>query len=286
LLLYCLLFGLGMGLCFFGLFWPCTRSRFPGWKEKGFLLDPLRPLTYLRPVTHLINLQHLLGPLKIEELLSKAGHPWGMKPRNVLMLQYVLVLLVLLVGLILLLLDFLSGKGFIILLFWGITVGFLGLVGVLTVKARMRERKIIEEEGDFSETVLMLLRAGLGLREALEEASKTTVALRPYLHVCLNRWLTGKTQALLQLGKEVGVPSFQVIVDLLIQAVEIGDDRIADFLEENKRIEDKIKEMEISARSKLRPILLTFQMIVPFVVIMIVLFYPLVVQVEKVISSF
>jgi hypothetical protein len=127
----------------------------------------------------------------------------------------------------------------------------------------------------------MSLQARLNLRDALKEASKTTKYLKPYLHICLNEWHNDRIRSLNNLKKNVGVLSFSLVIDLLIQAATVGDERIAQFLEENKKLEDEIKNLETTARNKTRPLLLTFQMILPLLVILVILFYPLSVQVEN-----
>lgn len=154
------------------------------------------------------------------------------------------------------------------------------------IKLAQREKKIIKEQSLFTEIVFMSLRARLNLKDAIYEASRTTNYLRPYLQVCLNQWHINKIRALVQLKKQVGITSFQVVVDLLIQAAKIGDDKIIDFLEENKKLEDEIKNIEISAISKARPVFLTLQMIIPMLVVLLVLFYPLITQTEKIIRAF
>lgn len=306
--LLCIVFGLGLGLIFFGLVNSRKKNRFQRdftQVKRNYILDLLKPLTYLKPVQYLWDGKNSLSLLDIEELVHRAGHPWGIKVQQVLLVRCLLPLVA--VGGVTLyygvqgiinsvktvtfqngvaVKDISAGGMPLFLGFIAAVVACYVPVLILRCLVKNREKQIVKEQGLFSEVVFMSLKANLSLKEAVEEAAKTTVYLRPYLQVCLNEWLTDKIRALNNLKKNVGVPSFQLIIDLLIEAASVGDDKISDFLEENKRLEDEIKSLEVSAQSKLYPLILTFQMILPFAVILIVLFYPLVVQVEDIIRSF
>lgn len=308
LLFLCITFGLGLGLIFFGLVNLRKKNRFQrdfNQAKRTYILDFLKPLTYLKPMQYWGDGGNSLSLLNIEELLHRAGHPWGIKARHVLIIRLLLPLVA--IGAVILyyglqgiinsvktltlqngvaIKNISAGRMPLFLAFMLAMIAFYAPVFILRLLGKNRRKQVVNEQGLFSEVVFMSLKANLSLKEAVEEAIKTTVYLKPYLQVCLNEWLTDKIIALNNLKKNVGVPSFQLIIDLLMEAANAGDNKISDFLEENKRLEDEIKSLEVSAQSKMRPLILTFQMILPFFVILIVLFYPLVAQVEQIIWSF
>ncbi len=302
-----LLFGLGTGLFFIGSF-SGRKNRFGRdlrEPNNNFILNILRPLSYLRPVRMLTGRTKTMSALEIEDLLRRAGNPCGIKTRDILLSRALLPFLAILGAILFYGFDAIKhsfrqlsfsegvavsggssfGMPIFVILFFTVMSFFTPQL-ILHYLVKRREMKVAAEQGLFSEIVFMCLKARLNLKEALEEAAKTTDYLKPYLKICLNGWPTDKIKALDVLKRGVGVAGFQVIVDLLVQVADVGDDRIADFLEKNRKIEDEIKNINISARSKVRPLLITLQMFLPFILILIVLFYPLIIQVEKLLRSF
>lgn len=281
-----LLFSTGIFLIFAGFFSKRKPGRFyeKSRNRKRQLANILLPFTYPEPIQFLLRSERLYSLAITEELLKKAGCPWDLKAKHVMLVK---ILLPLLAGGGLVLYY---GMGFPEKMTGGMPVYlvFLVMAGtfalpsfVIGVLIKCRQSKVEREQGLFTEIVFMCLKAKLTLREALEEAGKTTDFLKPYLTVCLNEWVTDRLMALNNLKRNVGTDSFQLLTELLIQAATIGDEKIADYLQENKRMEDELRNLSISAKSKVRPLLLTIQMALPFIVILTVLFYPLVTQVEN-----
>jgi len=300
-------FGLGTGLFFIGLF-SVRRNRLGRdlrEQHKNFIFNILRPLSYLRPVRLLIGQTKTMRVVEIEDLLRRAGNPWSIKARDVLVTRALLSTIAVFGVLLFSGLETVRNSIRYLTFSNGVVVSeassfavpvvaslFLAVTSFFTPQlilhylVKRREMKVAAEQGLFTEIVFMCLKARLNLKEALEEATKTTDYLKPYLKVCLNGWPTDKLKALDTLKRGVGVAGFQVIIDLLVQVADVGDERIADFLERNKKIEDEIKNINISARSKVRPLLITLQMFLPFILILVVLFYPLIIQVEKLLWNF
>lgn len=255
-MVHSILFGLGAGLFFMGLFYQSRTSRFKEdlrEKQRSDFLGLFRPLLYLPPLQCLIKSRKSFSRMETQLLLERAGRPRGLTAEHIILAR--------------LLLPFVA-------------------TAILKIYIKHRERRVMAEQGLFSEILFMSLQARLNLREALEEAAKTTDYLQPYLRVCLNEWPNDRIRALHNLKRNVGVLSFSMVVDLLLQAAGAGDEKIAQFLEENKKLEDEIRNLEITARNKTKPLLMTVQMIVPLLVILIILFYPLSVQVEGLINTF
>lgn len=257
-------------------------------ERKEQLISIFKPLSYWGPVQYILRRRKTYSLSALEDMLIRAGCPLGIKGKHVILIK-VFMPLITGGGLALY-----YGVGSVTKISGGMPAYYMFLTMVLSFYLpsviidfliRFRRNKVAHEQGLFTEIVFMCLKARLSLREALEEASKTTDYLKPYLMVCLNEWLNDRLTALNNLKKNVGVASFQLIVDLLIQAATIGDENIADYIKENKRMEDELKNLEISANSKVRPLLLTLQMALPFIVILMVLFYPLVTQVEQLIHK-
>lgn len=302
-------FGLGVALLFFGLSMHRKSSRFSRdlyQERRSRVLGIFKPLRY----THLGKMlfqakQKSLGLVEMEDLLNRAGHPYGLTPAAVQTAMTLLPVIALIS-----LISYYGGTAFItaakrlltapslpftevrssgltvlIILAVGVLAYFLP-VYILKYIAWVRENKVKEEQGPFTEIVFTLLRVKQPLRVALEEAGKTTDFLRPYIQVCLNEWPTDRFKAMQNLKKNVGVARFDVVIDLLIQTASIGDDKIADFLEENKKLEDELTNISISAKSKVRPLVMTFQMLIPLFIVFLVLFYPAMQQVRGLLSSF
>lgn len=302
-----ILFGLGMGLLFMGIFMKRRTNRFRQeirQQKKSQLVNLLKPLLYLGPIQHIIKSKRSFSRIKIEQLLERAGNPKGIKAEHIILAKLFLPVLAVLIFLAhcgihstikIMQPTFVNGVAIkeissiskpVMFLLISIFILFNTPDFLLKQYIRKRERMVMSEQGLFSEIIFMSLQARLNLRDALEEAAKTTDYLRTYMQICLNEWHTDRIRALNNLKKNVGVLSFSMIIDLLIQAANVGDEKIAQFLEENKKLEDEIKNLEISAKNKTRPLLLTVQMILPLLVILVILFYPLSLQVESLITNF
>lgn len=287
-----LLFSFGVLLIYFGLIDRNRHGRFYddlAKERKRWLINLLKPLKYLGPIQYFLNTaQKSYSTVIVEEMLLKAGYPLGLKAGHVIMAKLVLPLVM--GGGFLLLYGFQSVRGIsgsmpVYLIFLIMVSAYFLPTALLSCLVRFRTNKVAVELGLFTEVVFMCLKAKLGLREALEEAAKTTDYLRPYLMICLNEWLNDRMAALNNLKRNVGTANFQMVIELLTQVAVIGDEKIADYLKENKRMEDELKNLEISAKSKIKPLILTVQLALPFIVILMVLFYPLVTQVEQLMNK-
>ena len=282
------LMSFGLILVFSGLAVPkrSTRFRRDLYRERRiWLLNLLSPLRYTRIGRYLSNQQKSLNLAELELLLYSAGQPFGLKARHIQLMRLLLPILLTAAFMVFYGLGaiFKAGRNslfpFLIILLLAVIANYLP-VTLLKYLERSRDSKVKEEQGTFTETVFTLLRVRQPLRIALEEAAKTTEFLEPYLQICLNEWPTDRVKALQNLKKNVGVMRFEVIVDMLIQAITLGDEKTSDFLEENKRLEDELINLSISTQSKIRPVLMTFHMIIPLAIILLVLFYPAMQQVH------
>lgn len=232
---------------------------------------------------------------EIEDLLQRAGYPWGLEAKDITLFRAAIPLLIMLMTFFLFTLsisyhainqiDVIDGIAIkkypapeipLLIAVIGAILGYYAPYLLLKIIASSREKHVIAEQKLFSEILFISLKANLTIREAIEEANKTTNYLKPYIIKCLNEWHADRTRALNNLRKEVGIPSFQIIVDLLVQAIKVGDENIHKFLEENALLEEELVNLEITTKSKLRPIIGTLQMILPFILMMAALFYPLV----------
>lgn len=302
-------FAFGTALLFAGLFVVRRPSRFREdlavARNKRFF-GLLRVLLGLGPWHRLVSgCGRMHSTAGLEDLLARAGNPGGIKASHIQAFRAVSLALAVLVpaayyGFIAVArsaASLVSSGGLavfenppaalpvtVVVVFAAAAFYAPGLIALAL--AKRREMLVLSEQGLFTEIVFISLRARLSLRDSIMEASKTTVFLKPYLAACLNEWHTSKEMALNNLKTSVAVPAFQVVIDLLLQAASAGDERIAGFLEENKKLEEEIKNIDISARSKIRPLIMTVQMVFPFLILLIVLFYPLITQVEILIYSF
>ncbi|MDX9872802.1 MAG: hypothetical protein RBT41_10335 [Clostridia bacterium] len=304
--LFSILFGLGAGLFFTGLFYPGRAGRFHRELKKqrrGAFRSFFTPFLYLGPLQYLLRSRKSFSRLETNLLLERAGYPLGLKAEQIILAKLLLPLGAVVILPASYVLQRTGGsiqrtltgalatpsmpslEKLLPLLAISIFILFNTPGFILNLCGRQRERRVMAEQGLFSEIIFMSLYARLNLREAMEEAAKTTDYLQPYLRICLNEWPNDRIRALHNLKRNVGVLSFSMVVDLLLQAAAVGDERIAQFLQENKKLEDEIRNLEITAKNKTRPLMITVQMILPLLVILIILFYPLSVQVEGLIRT-
>lgn len=301
------LFGVGVGLFFFGLSRQKRSNRFRKdlyQERRSQLLGILRPLLYTQLGKYLIGRQKSLSLAELEDLLARAGHPLGLKPRTVQLARILLSIasIILVTSLYGMRLLFQAAKNLftvqglqltearsngvpVLVCLLLLVFAYYMPVYLLKYLAWVRDNKVKEEQGIFTETIFTLLRVNQPLRVAIEEAAKTAEFLKPNLQVCLNEWHTDRIKALQNLKRNVGVPRFDLVIDMLIQAATLGDEQTSDFLEENKKLEDELINISISVSSKMRPVLMTFQMLIPLAIVFLVLFYPAMTQVEKLLYS-
>lgn len=149
-----------------------------------------------------------------------------------------------------------------------------------------KHRRIKKEMKLFSEILFMSLRAKLTVRQSLEAGALATTYLKPALIRCLNVYDTDRELAINQLKEEVDMPSFDVLADLLIQAGRVGADNIHQFLEENTSLENELNNLNATSKSKILPVFGTVMLFLPFVAMMIIIFYPLAQNVTDMVKGF
>jgi len=307
-LLLSIIFGLGIGLIYYGIVLKAKPNRFIRVKKrKGeYFFNIIKIFSYLKVVRYFER--KLTSTNKLEELLIKGGRPLSLKAKDINLIRIVLPILLggiffglysakYLITTVKSITFAYASEGVIInpfhdlvkpivLLVALVIFGYYAPVLWLQFIAKSREERFMNEHKLFSEILFLSLKANLSVYEALEAAGRVNLFLKPYIDCCLNEWMTDKYKALKNLSKEVGFKSFQETIDLLIQALSTGDEKIPCFIEQNTKLEEELKNIETTTKSKLLPLWGTVQMALPFVLMMIVLFYPLICDMQEMFSRF
>lgn len=227
---------------------------------------------------------------KQEKLINKAGGLNGMTP-DVLNLFGLLVVMVVI------------GAGFLavtVITIFGIEadkgkilIGFIlaGAIGFLApemwVKKQIKKRniKLLEELDTIQLFTVIYLKAGYGVYDLIEAVIEVTVYTKDFFNELRNEYYVNTEKALQKFAEKVDLEEYQLMMDILKQAVNISGNEMVSFVEGQMRQMKRTKELAKSASNKKKPLTYTFLLALPLISIIIIWFYPLFLEVMETFNS-
>lgn len=215
---------------------------------------------------------------KLKELLKLAGDPWGLS-----VFRYQSIKLGLLLGWTLYwgCLSFmqLSVSGGVtaasILPFTlGIIMIWVGPDLALMLLAKRRKTILLFEISRLSHRLTLCITEKSELREVILRAGRTLKVLRPYLHELSVQWNTNQYEAILQLGRKVGLTEMYPLINTLVAVSHVERGEVARMLEQQVDNIDKTLDYEIQKKIENAPLLIIFLIMIPFLVVFILMIYP------------
>jgi len=215
---------------------------------------------------------------KLKEQLKLAGDPWGLSiiRYQYLKLGFFLAWTLYWGSLCLMRLSLNGGvTGAMILPFtFGVIVIWLGPDLALMLLAKRRKTILLFEISRLSHRLTLCITEKAELREVILRAGRTLKVLRPYLHELSVQWNTNQYEAILQLGKKVGLTEIYPLINTLVAVSHVERSEVAQMLEQQVDNIDKTLDYELQKKIENAPLLIIFLIMIPFLVVFILMIYP------------
>lgn len=168
-----------------------------------------------------------------------------------------------------------------------IAIGFVvaGALGFLApelwVKSKIKKRRelLLEELDTIQLFTIIYLKAGYGVYDLVEALAEITYHTKDYFNELRNEYYINTEKSLQNLANKIELEEYQLLIDILKQAVRISGKEMVNFIEGHMRQLKRTKELSKSASNKKKPLMYTFLLALPLVSIIIIWFYPLFLQV-------
>lgn len=215
---------------------------------------------------------------KIEEKIAQAGGLEGCTPDIVYMLKVASFIGTTLISTIICLL--MSANLFqtlIISLLIGIGGFYIPNI-VLNNLVKEKRKQYIQDLEIVELFTIMYLKNQYNVYDLLKALKDTTHYITPYISECINEYYMNPLRALQNLSDKIKMDEYQLLIDILKQAVRLSGDAVVDFIEEHKKQIRKMRELAIEKANKKKPIYYTFIIALPLISVIILWLYPLLVK--------
>ncbi|MGB9804425.1 hypothetical protein [Desulfofundulus sp.] len=164
-------------------------------------------------------------------------------------------------------------------------LGYLGVVAYNWFVKKLTEEKKAGEVLLLYEVVSVYAVAGYSLYEALTAGAYLVRLIKDPLRRCLNSWGQGPERALQKLGKELGLPEADALVRILQRALVIGPGRLAEYLSQEGKTMENVRQFRIERGLGVRPIIQTLYLLLPGLALVGVTLMPVGYHISKLIMS-
>lgn len=222
---------------------------------------------------------------KYEKQIENAGGLQGLTPEAL----YVLKLIGLGVGLfLLLLLSFIvvdTGLG--IHLAIGIIpfAMFMAPNAALKIIIKNRQADFLRELETIELFTVVYLNAGYNVYDLLVALKDITVVSNKYISECVNEYYINPEVALQHLADKIGLEEYQLLINILKQSIKVSGDKITDFVKGHLKQLKKVEILAVDTQNKKRPLKYAFILGLPLIGIVILWFYPLLVDAMEVFTQ-
>ena len=215
---------------------------------------------------------------KIEEKIAQAGGLEGCTPDIVYMLKIISFIgTALLSTIICLLMSANLIQTLIISLLIGVAGFFIPNI-VLNNLVKEKRKQYIQDLEIVELFTIMYLKNQYNVYDLLKALKDTTHYITPYVSECINEYYMNPLRALQNLSDKIKMDEYQLLIDILKQAVRLSGDAVVDFIEEHKKQIRKMRELATEKANKKKPIYYTFIIALPLISVIILWLYPLLVR--------
>jgi len=172
--------------------------------------------------------------------------------------------------------------------FSAVAGGFIGHVGKKASKwfiNKLMEEKRIGEILLLYEIISIYSHAGYSLYEALIAGSYMVSMVKKPLCKCINTWGQGPERSLKKMGEEIGIPEAKALASILQRALVIGPSKLAEYLSQESKAMENIRQYRIEQGLSVRPILQTLYLLLPGLALAGVTLLPVGYHISKAIMS-
>lgn len=215
---------------------------------------------------------------KIEEKIAQAGGLEGCTPDIIYMLKVISFIGTTLISTIIcLLMSANLIQTLVISLLIGAGSFFIPNI-ILNNLVKEKRKQYIQDLEIVELFTIMYLKNQYNVYDLLKALKDTTHYITPYINECINEYYMNPLRALQNLSDKIKMDEYQLLIDILKQAVRLSGDAIVDFIEEHKKQIRKMRELAIEKANKKKPIYYTFIIALPLISVIILWLYPLLVK--------
>lgn len=217
---------------------------------------------------------------KQEKLIQQAGGLNGMTPDVMNLFSYLILFGV--IGLAFVAVFIITVLGVdtnVMQVFLGFVI--IGAIGFIApefwIKKKIKKRNValLNELDTIQLFTVIYLKAGYGVYDLVEALTEVTNHTQVYFNELRNEYYINTEKSLQNLADKIGLEEYQLMMDILKQAVNISGGEMVSFVEGHMRQLKRTKELAKSAENKKKPLAYTFLLALPLVSIVIIWFYPL-----------
>lgn len=225
-----------------------------------------------------------------EKLINKAGGLNGCSPDIIYMFKWLLLFGLLIMTTILNFILSITAPEIdtFTLFIGGIITSLLGYFSpefYLKHRIKLRRKSFILELDTIELFTAIYLRAGYNIYDLLTALRDVTYYTKDYFNECVNEYYINQEMAIQNLADKIEIEEYQLLADILKQATRISGDNMIDFVEEHMRQMKKVKDLAIQEENKRRPLKYVFILALPLIGIVILWFYPLIIESMKVFKT-
>lgn len=158
---------------------------------------------------------------------------------------------------------------------------------LLKMAIRKRDQKLTKELHIMEQFLITLIEAKMTVYGVLKVLRDSTHLLRPYLSQCVSEYyVLGPEASLRLMADRVDHPEFRVICNVLEQAATNSNEYTLPFLRQHLHQFEQLERLREERKIHMKPMLYTLILGLPLGSIVIVYFYPFLVQALRMLHSF
>lgn len=217
-----------------------------------------------------------------QEKINFLGGLSGCTPNIIYVSKWLFLILSLILIFILVFVVFLINpltqfKNIILLIFVPIIAFFLPDLWLMS-NVNKRKKQFLDELDDIELFVVVYLKAGYNIYDLLLELKEITIYSKQYITECINGYYINSERALQNWADKIKLEEYQLLIDILKQAIKISDKEIVNFVESHMEQLKKTKHIKKEIENKKRPLKYAFILGLPLISVIILWFYPLLVD--------
>lgn len=147
---------------------------------------------------------------------------------------------------------------------------------------KLRTQRLLDELPTIEMFMSIYLDAGYNVYDILTALSDVVVHSKKYIIECINEFYVSPEKALQNMADKIGLPEYQLVCDILKQAVNTSGKYASSFVKQHMEQINKLKELTNTAKLKRKPLLYVLILALPMLNVVLIWFYPWVVRVFKV----
>ena len=217
---------------------------------------------------------------KYEERITEAGGLNGCTPDIIYLFKWMLLFSGVCVSTFISIINFATSltNNPLAMILYTVIISLFGFICPdLFLKMKIKERKtnFIEELEVIELFITIYLKAGYNVYDLLVALRDVTIYSKIYISECINEFYIDQEKALQNFANKTKIEEYQLIVDILKQAIKVSGQNMVEFVENHSKQLKRIKNSTVQEKYKKKPLQYAFILALPLIGVIILWFYPL-----------